>query len=62
LVESVEPDFSRRTQTLYVRVGSHLCAAQGALEPVVSVGETLEIVLPPESLYFFDAHSGKRIV
>jgi len=62
LVESVAPDFSRRTQTLYVRVGSHLCAAQGALEPAVNVGERLEMVLAPESLYFFDAQSGRRIV
>jgi len=61
-VESVEPDFSRRVQTLYVRVGSLLCAAQGALEPVVNVGERLEVILRPESLYFFDAVSGKRIV
>jgi ABC-type sugar transport system ATPase subunit len=60
-VESVEPDFSRRTQTLYVRVGSLLCAAQGPLEPVVNVGERLEVVLAPESLYFFDVQSGKRL-
>jgi ABC-type sugar transport system ATPase subunit len=60
-VESVQPDFSRRVQLLYVRTGSHFYAAQGLLEPILNVGDEVEVILPNDRLYFFDAESEQRI-
>lgn len=60
-VESVEPDFSRRTQLVYVRTGPHFFGVQGPLEPVIEVGEGVEVVLPLDQLYFFDAQSEQRL-
>ena len=62
LAESVQPDFSRRTQLVYVRKGSFFYAAHGPIEPVVNVGEQVEVVFPADKLYFFDAESERRIV
>jgi ABC-type sugar transport system ATPase subunit len=62
LAESVQPDFSRRTQLVYVRTGPFFYAAQGPLEPMVNVGEEVEVIFPTDELYFFDADSEQRIV
>jgi ABC-type sugar transport system ATPase subunit len=60
-VESVQPDFSRRVQLVYVRTGPHLYAAQGSLESILNVGDEVEVVFPDDKLYFFDAQSEQRI-
>jgi ABC-type sugar transport system ATPase subunit len=60
-VENVQPDFSRRVQLVFVRTGSYFYAAQGPLEPIVNVGEPMEVVFPTDQLYFFDAASDRRI-
>jgi ABC-type sugar transport system ATPase subunit len=60
-VESVQPDFSRRTQLVYSRTGSCLYALHGSMDTVLNVGDDVEAVLPHDQLYFFDADSGRRI-
>jgi ABC-type sugar transport system ATPase subunit len=60
-VENVQPDFARRNQLAYVRTGSLFYAALGSLEPMLNVGEEIEVILPEEHLYFFDTQSERRI-
>jgi ABC-type sugar transport system ATPase subunit len=62
MVETVEPDMAYRTQTIYVRSGSLFYAATGALDDPISVGDQVEVALPPsDALYFFDAQTELRI-
>lgn len=60
-VESVEPDFARRVQVVYLRSGPFFYAVQGPLEPTLNVGDEVTAVLPAERLYFFDATTEQRI-
>jgi ABC-type sugar transport system ATPase subunit len=60
-VETVEPDFARRTQMAYLRRGSFFYAATGPLDTALNVGDELEVVLPSDQLYFFDDKSEQRI-
>jgi hypothetical protein len=60
-VESVEPDYARHTQLAYLRTGSFFYAAQGDLEPALNVGDQIQVLLPADQLYFFDAESEQRI-
>ena len=61
MVETVEPDMAYRTQTIYVRSGDLFFAATGSLEDAVSVGDRVEVTLPPDGLYFFDTQTEQRI-
>ncbi|NLF01054.1 MAG: ATP-binding cassette domain-containing protein [Anaerolineales bacterium] len=64
LVEIVEPDFGRQTQLVYVRIGEFVLAATGPIggpETLLNTGDSAEIALPPQHLYFFDAESEARI-
>ena len=61
VVETVEPDFSRRTQLAYVRTNSLFYAAQGSMDVLLNVGDEVHVVLPLGRLYFFDAESGERV-
>lgn len=58
MVETVEPDMAYRTQTIYARNGDLFFAATGSLDDAVSVGDQVEVALPPsDALCFFDAQT-----
>ena len=59
--EAIEPDFARRTQLVYTRVGTLICAATGPLDVSLNIGNDVGIVFPVDQLYFFDGESGRRI-
>ncbi|MBL7198970.1 MAG: ABC transporter ATP-binding protein [Anaerolineae bacterium] len=61
IVETVESDFSRRTQLAYVRTGPHFYAASGPLDTLLNVGDEVEVVFPADQLYFFDDQSERRL-
>ncbi len=62
MVETVEPDMAYRTQTIYARNDELFFAATGSLDDPVSVGDQVEVALPPpDALCFFDAQTGQRI-
>jgi ABC-type sugar transport system ATPase subunit len=61
VVEVVEPDFGRRTQTAYVRTGDFSYAASGPLDISVDIGAEVEVAFPTDQLYFFDGESERRI-
>jgi ABC-type sugar transport system ATPase subunit len=53
-VATIEPDFGRGTQLVYVQSGSFFYAAQGKLDPSIDVGDNVCVVFPEDALYFFD--------
>jgi len=62
MAESVEPDMAFRTQTIYTRSGELFYAVTGSLDDAVSVGDPIEVALPSDGLYFFDAKTDRRMV
>lgn len=60
-VESSEPDYAHRTQTVHLRTGAWTYAALAPLEERFRVGQTVHALLDPDRLYFFDAASGLRL-
>jgi ABC-type sugar transport system ATPase subunit len=60
-VEAVEPDFAHHTQLAHVRSGALQVAATGLLEPQLTVGDEVEVVLRADQLYFFDGQSERRL-
>jgi hypothetical protein len=60
-VETVEPDFARRTQLAYLRTGSFFYAARLSLDVVLNVGDEIEVVYPADRLYFFDGQDERRV-
>ena len=59
--ETVEPDFSRRTQLAYVRTGDVFYSAMGTMDTLVNVGDNVQVLFPADQLYFFDGESEQRI-
>lgn len=60
-VETFEPDFARRIQTVRVRLGRFTLSGQCPLELKLQVGQTVQATIHPEALYFFSEKSGKRL-
>jgi ABC-type sugar transport system ATPase subunit len=60
-VEVVEPDFARRTQLAHMRTGTFSYAATGELDPLLNMGDEVEVVFRTDQLYFFDSESEQRI-
>ena len=60
-VESFEPDYVHRTQTVQLRTGLWTYLALSSLDVNFQIGQRVRAHLDPESLYFFDTKSGLRI-
>jgi sn-glycerol 3-phosphate transport system ATP-binding protein len=60
-VEMIEPDFAHQAQVVYIRAGELAFAIITALDAAI-VGATVEVTLPGDQLYFFDAASEQRIL
>ena len=60
-VESTEPDYVHRTQTVHLRTGQWKYSGLSSLDLDVQVGQSVRAQLDPEQLYFFDTHSGLRL-
>jgi ABC-type sugar transport system ATPase subunit len=61
VVESHEPDYVHRTQTVHLRTGPWTCSSLAPLEMNFQVGQSVHAQLDPERLYFFDTRTGHRI-
>jgi ABC-type sugar transport system ATPase subunit len=59
-VEMIEPDFAHQSQVVYIRSGELYFGLITALEMVVA-GETVEVVIPTDQLYFFDTATEQRV-
>jgi ABC-type sugar transport system ATPase subunit len=60
-VESFEPDYVHRTQTVQLRSGLWTYLALSSLDMNFRIGQRVYARLDPERLYFFDTKSGLRI-
>jgi ABC-type sugar transport system ATPase subunit len=60
-IEVVEPDFSRRQQTAYVRTGALQYSVTASIEQRLVEGYQVEVCFPEEALYFFDTETESRI-
>ncbi len=61
-IEAIEPDFTRRTQYLRVLSGGAVWSVALPIDAGWRPGETIRIIFPAESLYFFDGRTGTRLV
>jgi ABC-type sugar transport system ATPase subunit len=57
-IQTIEADYSRRTQHLQVRSGRLEYPCLCPLDVPLKVGETITTQIDPEKLYFFDQESG----
>jgi hypothetical protein len=60
-VESFEPDYVHRTQTVHLRTGPWKYSSLCSLDLNLRIGQLVHAQLDPERSYFFDSKSGLRI-
>ena len=60
-VESTEPDYVHRTQTVHLRTGQWTYSSLCPLEMNVRARQLVRPQLDPEQLYFFESKFGRRI-
>jgi ABC-type sugar transport system ATPase subunit len=61
VVESHEPDYVHRTQTVHLRTGPWTYSSLAPLEMNFQTGQSVRARLDPVQLYFFDTKSGQRL-
>ncbi len=60
-IEALEPDYSHHTQFLQLRTGDLSYSGLCPLDMQLNVGDSVQVRLDPESLYFFDEISGRSL-
>ncbi|MBC7877729.1 MAG: ATP-binding cassette domain-containing protein [Anaerolineales bacterium] len=60
-VEALEPDYSRQSQTVYIRTGHRTYTSMCPLDMKLNIGQLVNVKIDPERLYFFDTNSGLRL-
>jgi ABC-type sugar transport system ATPase subunit len=60
-VEAVEPDYSRQSQTVYLRTGRWAYSGLCSLDTKFSLGQIVTVYIDPAQLFFFDTSSGLRL-
>jgi ABC-type sugar transport system ATPase subunit len=60
-VESIEADFVHRTQAVFLRLGRFQFSGLCPLDVNLHMGQAVAVEIDPESLYFFDTQSGRRL-
>jgi ABC-type sugar transport system ATPase subunit len=60
-VESFEPDFVHRTQTIHLQMGRWRYSGLCPLDLQLSTGQLVHAHIDPAQLYFFDSTSGVRL-
>ena len=60
-VESFESDFVHRTQAVFLRTGRFHFSGLCPLDVKLRQGQNVQVMIDPESLYFFDTQSGRRL-
>ena len=59
--EAFESDFVHHTQTVFLRMGRFAFSGVCPLDIALRVGQSVFVEIDPESLYFFDTRSGRRL-
>ena len=60
-VEVLEPDYTQRTQVVYIRNGVWNYAGLCSLDVKLNLGQIVNVEIDSERLYFFDTDSGIRL-
>jgi multiple sugar transport system ATP-binding protein len=60
-VEAFESDFVHRTHIVFLRMGTFQFSGISSMDMKLSVGQTVDVWIDPDHLYFFDSHTGKRL-
>jgi len=60
-VEALEPDYTQRTQVIYIRNGIWNYAGVCSLDVKLNLGQIVNVKIDSERLYFFDTDSGIRL-
>jgi ABC-type sugar transport system ATPase subunit len=60
-VDAFESDYVHRTHTVFLRRGRTQFSGLCPLDIPLHVGQSVPVEIQPESLYFFDTHSGRRL-
>jgi ABC-type sugar transport system ATPase subunit len=60
-VETIEPDFARKEQSVQVRTGNFTYFAACPQDPPLRLKEEIEVMFPGDGFVFFDGDSGQRI-
>jgi multiple sugar transport system ATP-binding protein len=60
-VESLEPDYVHRTQTVHLRTGPWTFSGLAPLQMNFQVGQRVRARLDSDHLYFFDTNTGRRL-
>ena len=60
-VETIEPDFVRRTQYVRVQTEAGLVTVADTTNRLLASGEHVAVVLPIDQLYYFDADNDRRL-
>ena len=60
-IEALEPDYTQRTQVVYIRNGIWNYAGLCSLDVKLNLGQMVNVEIDPERLYFFETDSGIRL-
>ena len=60
-VDTMEPDFGHHVQYIRVQHGATVVTVMLDIEQGWRAGETMEVVFPPDALYFFDPETGQSL-
>jgi ABC-type sugar transport system ATPase subunit len=60
-IEAFESDFVHRTQIVFLRMGRLQFSSLCPIDRRLHVGQLVNVELDPQTLYFFDTRSGKRL-
>ena len=60
-VEAFESDFVHRILIVFLRMGKFQFSGVCTMDRKLSVGQTVEVEIDPDHLFFFDSRSGKRL-
>ncbi len=60
-VDTMEPDFGHHVQYVRVQHGATVVTVMLDIEQGWRAGEAMEVVCPPDALYFFAPETGQRL-
>jgi ABC-type sugar transport system ATPase subunit len=60
-VEALESDFMHQVQIVHLRMGAHSFSGQCPIDMKLHMGQSIQVEINPESLYFFDTKSERRL-
>ncbi len=60
-IEALEVDYAHHSQIVYIRTGRWAYSGLCSMDMKLNIGQSINVSIDPEHLYFFDTNSGLRI-